>query len=76
MKALIAAIASSLVDRPEAVQVREVDDADNYHLELDVAAEDVGKVIGRQGGTVRAMRHLLAAAAAKKGLSSRLDIVD
>ncbi len=76
MEDLIAAVASSLVDAPQSVQVQLVDDEENYHLELSVAPEDLGKVIGKQGRTARAMRHLLAAAAAKQGLTSRLDIVE
>ncbi|MCK9174125.1 MAG: KH domain-containing protein [Desulforhopalus sp.] len=76
MEDLIAAVASSLVDTPGSVQVQLVDDEENYHLELSVAPEDLGKVIGKQGRTARAMRRLLAAAAAKQGLTSRLDIVE
>ncbi|MBM9519810.1 KH domain-containing protein [Desulforhopalus vacuolatus] len=76
MEDLIAAVASSLVDAPESVKVRLVDDEENYHLELSVAHQDLGKVIGKQGRTARAMRRLLAAAAAKQGRTSRLDIVE
>lgn len=76
MERLIASIAQSLVDKPEAVRIQRIDEAEKILLELAVAAEDLGKVIGKQGRTVRAMRHLLAAAAAKEGKISRLDIVE
>ncbi|BAV92438.1 KH domain-containing protein [Candidatus Desulfovibrio trichonymphae] len=62
MKALIEYIAKSLVDHPEVVQVSETEGDQAYVLELKVAKEDVGKVIGRQGRTARAMRTVLNAA--------------
>jgi predicted RNA-binding protein YlqC (UPF0109 family) len=75
---LITYIAKALVDKPEAVELRESDaPADGGKvLELKVAPEDVGKVIGRDGRTVNAMRTLLAAAAQKKGVKARLEILD
>lgn len=77
MKTLITSIAQSLVDKPEAVQVEQrTDEEEKILLELTVAPEDLGKVIGRQGRTVRAMRQLLATAAAKTGKQSRLYIIE
>jgi len=65
MDALIALIARALVDRPADVVVRTVEGSHTMVLELRVAREDVGKVIGRQGRTAQAMRTLLGAAASK-----------
>jgi predicted RNA-binding protein YlqC (UPF0109 family) len=65
VKDLIEHIAKSLVDQPEKVQVREVQGEQTTVLELRVATEDLGKVIGKQGKTARAMRTLLAAAGMK-----------
>lgn len=76
MKELIEYIAQSLVDNPEQVRVDEVAKEDGAVLELSVAPEDLGKVIGRQGRTARAMRALLGAAAAKTDQRVSLDIVE
>jgi predicted RNA-binding protein YlqC (UPF0109 family) len=65
MKDLIESIAKALVDQPEKVQVREVQGEQTTVLELRVATEDLGKVIGKQGKTARAMRTLLAAGGMK-----------
>ena len=65
MKALIEYIARSLVDHPEDVQVSEVEGEQTTVLELKVAKEDLGKVIGKQGRTARAMRTILSAASIK-----------
>lgn len=76
MKELVAYIAASLVDRPEAVQVTEVEQDDTTVLELRVAKEDLGKVIGKQGRTAKAIRTLLAAAAGNQSKKFRLEIVE
>lgn len=76
MEELIAVIARSLVDQPEAVKVTRTDDEDSVTIELAVAAEDLGKVIGKQGRTARALRSLLAAAATKTEKRTRLEIVE
>lgn len=76
MEELIAAIARSLVDQPEAVKVTRTDDEDSVTIELAVAAEDLGKVIGKQGRTARALRCLLAAAATKVEKRTRLEIIE
>jgi predicted RNA-binding protein YlqC (UPF0109 family) len=65
MKELVEAIAKALVDQPDKVNVREVQGEQTTVLELRVAAEDLGKVIGKQGKTARAIRTLLAAAGMK-----------
>ncbi|HEX6552670.1 MAG TPA: KH domain-containing protein, partial [Ktedonobacteraceae bacterium] len=68
MRKLVEYIAQSLVDDPSAVQVREVrNDRNALVLELHVAPDDFGKVIGRQGRVARAMRTLLRAGGAREG---------
>jgi predicted RNA-binding protein YlqC (UPF0109 family) len=74
--ALIEYIAKALVDRPEQVQLRASDAEGGQLFELKVAPEDVGKIIGRDGRTINAMRTLVAAAAQKKGTRARLEILD
>ena len=76
MEELIAFIAKSLVDQPDAVRVARTDEDDAVIIELTVAPDDLGKVIGKQGRTARAMRSLLAALAAKDNKRSRLEIVE
>ena len=65
MKQLVESIARALVDQPDRVQVKEIEGEQTTVLELRVATEDLGKVIGKQGKTARAMRTLLAAAGMK-----------
>ena len=76
MKELIEFVAKSLVDDPEAVQTRSYDRGDQLIIELEVAPNDLGKVIGRQGRTARALRTLLAAAGQKSRRRTILDILD
>ena len=76
MQELIAHIAKSLVDHPEEVKVSKSVTDDTITLELAVAPDDLGKVIGKQGRTARAMRSILSATAAKEDMRSRLDIVE
>ncbi len=76
MQELIACIAKSLVDQPDEVKVTLVEEDDAVTIELAVAPEDLGKVIGKQGRTARAMRSLLSAAAAKFDKRSRLEIIE
>ncbi|HLI90174.1 MAG TPA: KH domain-containing protein [Ktedonobacteraceae bacterium] len=76
MRKLIEYVAQSLVDNPAAVQVREVrNDRNALVLELHVAPEDFGKVIGRQGRVAKAMRTLLRAGGAREGRHTSLEIV-
>ncbi len=76
MKELIEYIAKALVDMPESVQVREVEGEQTSVLELKVAKEDIGKVIGKQGRTARAMRTILGAAATKAKKRTVLEILE
>jgi len=76
MKALISYIAQALVDRPEEVKVTEVEGDQTSVLELKVAKEDLGKVIGKQGRTARAMRTILSAASAKLKKRTVLEIIE
>ncbi|CAG37530.1 KH domain-containing protein [Desulfotalea psychrophila] len=76
MQELIAHIAKSLVDHPEEVKVSKSVTDDTITLELAVAPDDLGKGIGKQGRTARAMRSILSATAAKEDMRSRLDIVE
>jgi predicted RNA-binding protein YlqC (UPF0109 family) len=73
---LIAYIASSLVDDPDAVEVNVVEEDRAIVLELTVAPDDLGKVIGKEGRTAKAIRTLLGSAAAKAGANTDLTIVD
>ncbi len=75
MRELVAFIAAGLVDRPESVEVGVGESDDALVLELRVANEDLGKVIGRQGRTARAIRSLLTAVS-KDQRPVRLEIVD
>lgn len=76
MKDLITYIAKALVDSPEEVSVSEVEGKQTSVLELKVAKEDLGKVIGRQGRTARAMRTILGAASAKIKKRTVLEIIE
>ena len=76
MEELVAYIAKSLVDHPEQVKTAQTDEDDSITVGLTVAQEDLGKVIGKQGRTARAIRSILAAAAGKENKRSRLDILE
>ena len=76
MKDLIAYIAKALVDKPEDVDVTEVEGEQTSVIELKVAKEDLGKVIGKQGRTARAMRTILSAASTKINKRSVLEIIE
>jgi len=76
MKDMIEYIAQALVDHPEQVKVTEVEGENTTVLELKVAKEDIGKVIGKQGRTARAMRTILSAASAKIKKRAVLEIVE
>ena len=75
VKELITYVAQSLVDNPEAVSIAEVEGEHTSVLELRVAKEDLGKVIGKQGRIAKAMRIVLKAAASTEGKKANLDIV-
>jgi len=76
MKELIGYIARALVDNPEQVAVNEVEGNHTLILELKVAKEDLGKVIGKKGRTAQAMRTILSAASAKVKKRTVLEIID
>ena len=76
MKDLIGYITQALVDHPEQVNVTEVEGNQTTVLELKVAKDDIGKVIGKQGRTARAMRTILSAASAKIKKRTVLEIVE
>ncbi len=76
MKELVEAIAKALVEHPEAVQVKSVEGQQVTVLELRVHPEDLGKVIGRQGRTAKAIRTLLGAAGMKIRKHLTLEILE
>ena len=75
-KDLIEYIAKSLFDHPEQVSVQEVEGETVTILELSAAGEDLGKVIGKHGRTVKAMRSLLVAAGIKANKKTMLEIIE
>ena len=75
-KDLVEYLARRLVDEPDAVRVEEVERDGELVLELHVAADDVGKVIGRQGRIARALRTVVRAAAARSDRRVLLEIVE
>ena len=76
MKELISYIAKALVDHPEAVEVSEVAGEQTSVIELKVAKDDLGKVVGKQGRTARAMRTILSAASTKIRKRANLEIIE
>jgi uncharacterized protein len=76
MRALIEQIAKALVDEPDQVSVSQIDAAQDTVLELKVAPNDLGKVIGKQGRTARAMRNLLGATGMKFHKRFTLEILE
>ena len=72
---LVEFVAKSLVDDPSAVTVEVHDDGDTQVIELHVAEEDMGKVIGRNGSVVKALRTLLKVKAARDGEAVSLEVV-
>jgi len=76
MKDLIAYIAKALVDKPEEVSVTEIEGEQTSVIELKVAKEDLGKVIGKQGRTARAIRTILSASSTKLRKRSVLEIIE
>ncbi len=76
MKELIELIARSLVDHPDQVEVHETEHRGRIRLELKVNPEDMGRVIGRNGRVVNAMRTLVRVAAERKGKQATLDVLE
>jgi uncharacterized protein len=76
MKDLIKQIAQALVDHPDKVQVNEISGSQTSVLELKVAKDDLGKVIGKQGRTARSIRTILSAASTKLKKRAVLEIIE
>ncbi len=76
MKELVERMAKALVDKPEDVLVNEIDGEKTTVYELKVASTDLGKVIGKQGKTARAMRTILSASGTKIGKRCVLEILE
>ena len=76
MKGLIFTMAQALVDKPDEVEIKEVVGDKTTILELTVAKDDLGKIIGKQGKTARAMRTILNATATKLGKRAVLEIIE
>lgn len=76
MREVLEYVARHLVDDPDAVEVTEVEGERSMLLQLRVAPDDVGKVIGKHGRTVRAIRSVVRAAASRQGVSTMVEIVD
>jgi predicted RNA-binding protein YlqC (UPF0109 family) len=76
MKELVERMAKALVDKPEDVVVNEIDGEKTTVYELRVATSDLGKVIGKQGKTARAMRTILSASGTKVGKRCVLEILE
>ena len=76
MKELLLYMAKNLVDDPEAVTVNEISDEDGTVLELHVASDDMGKVIGRQGRIAKESRSIVKTVAQRSGEKVTVEIVD
>lgn len=76
LKDLVEFVAKALVDQPEKVEVAEVSGEQTTVVELRVAKEDLGKVIGKQGRTVKALRAILTAASSKVRKRADLEILE
>jgi predicted RNA-binding protein YlqC (UPF0109 family) len=76
MKTLIEFIAKSLVEHPEEVQVRESGSGNRVRVELSVAKDDMGRVIGKGGKVANSIRTLLRVAAERQGKQATLDVTE
>jgi uncharacterized protein len=76
MKELLSFIATRLVDTPEAVESTQLEAEDTITVQLRVAKDDLGKIIGKQGRTARSLRIVLAAAAEQQNKRVRLEILE
>jgi len=75
MEELVRVIAKSLVDNPDAVDVKQIETDEGVVVELRVSESDIGKVIGKQGRIVKAIRTVVKAAATKENIRVSVDIV-
>ncbi len=76
LRGLLEYIVTSLVEDPSQVQIRESTVGNEVRLELRVAKEDMGRVIGKQGKVANSIRMLLRVAAARQGMQASLDVID
>lgn len=76
MKTLVEAIVRALVDNPDAVEVSEIVGTQSFTLELKVDATDIGKIIGKQGRIIEAIRTIVRAASTKDGMRANIEIVE
>ncbi len=76
LKDLVEQIAKVLVDKPEAVQINEIEGEQTSVIELRVAKEDLGKIIGKEGRTAKAIRSILGAAGSKLKKRVVLEIIE
>lgn len=76
MKELLEYLARALVDEPDAVNVTVVEGERSLILQLHVAEDDIGKVVGKQGRIAKALRTILKAAAVKEGKKAIVEIID
>ncbi len=76
MKEVLEYLAQALVDEPDAVEVTEVNGERSVILQLKVAPDDMGKVIGKRGRTVKATRSIVRAAGSRQGVTTLVDIVE
>jgi predicted RNA-binding protein YlqC (UPF0109 family) len=76
MKALIEFVVKSLVEHPDEVQVYEIGNGSRVRLELTVAKDDMGRVIGKSGKVANSIRTLLRVAAERKGKQATLDVLE
>lgn len=76
LKQLVQTLAEALVDDPASVEVAELEGDNNVILELRVAKNDIGKVIGKDGRTAQSLRTIVSAASIKIGRRAHLDIID
>ncbi len=76
LKGLIEEVVKAIVDKPEEVKISEVEGESTSVIELRVAKEDIGKIIGKEGKTAKAMRTILSAASQKLKKKTHLEIIE
>ena len=75
MKELVEYVARGLVEQPDKVTVTEIDQGNLIIYELEVAPDDMGKIIGRQGRVINALRSVVKAAAVRRGVRVNVEVV-
>ncbi len=76
MKEFVAYIVKNLVDHPEKVHINEIGGTHTLIIELTVEKEDIGKIIGKKGKTINAIRTLLMSVASRNGIRVNLEIIE